>query len=245
MKKLACIVFTILATASAFAQQTVVRVAAVQRVNLLQDPLPASAWAIVDAPPDGWPSHLGKLLDAIETRTGAAPMNLLEVDRAALDPGQERKVGRAPVTLLARNGDLAEVKVAAAVVHVPAGGTAVVGNGVHFFAVSVLDPGQAARVIDPIRARSDGSATMPQVISRVNPLYPEDARRARVSGIVIVEAEIDQEGNVAWVHVLKPLPNGLGEAAADAVRQWRFTPATIDGKPVPVLFNMTTNFKLN
>ena len=57
-------------------------------------------------------------------------------------------------------------------------------------------------------------------------------------------AFIDKTGAVRDVHVLKPLPNGLSEAAADAVRQWRFQPATRRGQPVGVLFNLTVNFKL-
>ena len=245
MKKLACIVFTILATASAFGQQKVVRVAAIDRViNRDQEVLPGP-WTAVEAPADGWPSQLGKLLDAMEARTATAPMNLLEVGRAAMEPGQERTVARAEVTLVASGADAADVKVQSATVHVPVNGTVVVGNGIHYFAVSALDAERASHTVDPVRARKSDVATFPEVISRVDPVYPEDARRARISGIVILEAEIDDQGNVVWVHVLKPLPYFLSDAAADAVRQWKFAPATVDGKPVAVLFNLTTNFKLN
>ena len=80
---------------------------------------------------------------------------------------------------------------------------------------------------------------------RVEPAYPEVARKARVSGIVIVECTIDKNGIVTDVHVLKPLPFGLDQAAVEAVRKWRFKPGTLNGQPVDVLYNLTVNFKLN
>ena len=45
--------------------------------------------------------------------------------------------------------------------------------------------------------------------------------------------------------MLKGLSHGLDQAAVDAIRQWTFEPATIDGKPVPVIFNLTIRFKLD
>ncbi len=45
--------------------------------------------------------------------------------------------------------------------------------------------------------------------------------------------------------VLKGLPFGLDQAAADAVKRWRFKPGTLNGAPVDVIFNLTVNFKLN
>ena len=83
------------------------------------------------------------------------------------------------------------------------------------------------------------------VINRVEPVYPEVARKARISGIVIVECIIDKSGNVTNVQVLKPLPFGLDQAAVDAVRRWKFRPGTLNGQPVDVIFNLTVNFKLN
>ena len=46
------------------------------------------------------------------------------------------------------------------------------------------------------------------------------------------------------VRVLKSLPMGLTEAAIDAVKQWRFKPATLDNRPVSVYFTLTVNFQL-
>jgi len=243
MRKLAWIVFIFLATASASAQQTVVRVVACDRAGVRAEDLQADAWQPIEARAGGWPSNLGALLDELERRAAVAPIRVMEIERAALDPGQERMIAGLPVRLLSRASDTAEVSVNSVVVRVPAGGTVVVGNRVHFFAVSVLDSEAAARTSDPVRIKND-VVTPPRPISTVNPFYPESARRDRVSGIVIVQVEIDETGNVLWVHVLKGLPDGLSEAAVDAVRQRHFEPATADGKPVAVLFNLTTNFRL-
>lgn len=87
--------------------------------------------------------------------------------------------------------------------------------------------------------------TRPEPVKRVEPAYPEEYRRARVTGIVVLEVAISETGVVEHVSVLKSLAPGLDMAAADAVRQWTFKPATRDGKAVPVLFNLTIHFKLN
>jgi TonB family protein len=89
-----------------------------------------------------------------------------------------------------------------------------------------------------------GDVTAPQSIVRVEPVYTEIARKARIEGIVIIEAIIDRQGNVTDVRVLKPLPMGLDQAALDAVRKWKFKPGTLNGQPVPVIYNLTVNFRL-
>lgn len=117
------------------------------------------------------------------------------------------------------------------------------------------------RVIDSIRAvwrtdpptlrfqtegalRVGGDVRPPVVISRVEPLYTEEARAARIAGIVILEALVDKNGVLRDAVVLKDLPYGLGQSALDAVQQWQFEPGTRDGEPVDVLFNLTVNFKI-
>ena len=107
----------------------------------------------------------------------------------------------------------------------------------------VAEPTPAPAPTAPLRVGGDVKA--PIKISSVDPTYPEVARKARVSGIVIVECTIDKGGNVTDVHVLKPLPFGLDQAAAEAVRKWKFKPGTLNGQPVDVLYNLTVNFKLN
>lgn len=76
------------------------------------------------------------------------------------------------------------------------------------------------------------------------PPYTEDARQGRVQGVVILEAIIDALGNVDDVKVLKGLPMGLTEQAVQTASEWKFKPATRDGTPVAVFFNLTIRFSL-
>jgi protein TonB len=94
----------------------------------------------------------------------------------------------------------------------------------------------------PVRVGGDVKA--PVNVSRVDPQYTEIARKARIEGIVIIEAIIDRDGNVTDARVLKPLPMGLDQAALEAVRRWKYKPGTLNGQPVPVIYNLTVNFRL-
>ena len=89
-----------------------------------------------------------------------------------------------------------------------------------------------------------GAVTRPVILDAPQPRYTEIARRAGVQGTVIVEAVINEQGRVTDVQVLKTLPMGLDQAAVDAVRSWRFKPATLAGKAVKVFYTLTVNFTL-
>ncbi len=84
----------------------------------------------------------------------------------------------------------------------------------------------------------------PQVIKRVEAAYPLEARMKGVKGLVVLQVLIDKTGAVRQIVVRKEFASGLSEAAVDAVRQWQFAPATLDGKPVDVVLNLTINFRL-
>ena len=91
----------------------------------------------------------------------------------------------------------------------------------------------------------DKSITAPVVVKRVEPAYPEAYRQTRIEGKVILEAAITAEGQIENFAILESLGPAIDMAAIDAVRQWTFKPAMRDGKAIPVLFNLTINFKLN
>ena len=83
----------------------------------------------------------------------------------------------------------------------------------------------------------------PAKIVNVNPVYPPEAREARVQGVVILEATISRTGEVSDVEVMRSVPL-LDEAAVAAVRQWRYEPTLVDGEPVSILMTVTMNFQL-
>jgi TonB family protein len=102
--------------------------------------------------------------------------------------------------------------------------------------------GQEAPAGPPYRV--GGEVTRPEKVAGETPQYTELARRARVTGVVILEAVIDEQGNVTETRVLKGLPMGLDRQAVDAVKTWKFNPATLRGRPVPVYYVLTVNFQL-
>lgn len=94
----------------------------------------------------------------------------------------------------------------------------------------------------PIRV--GGQIKMPKLIRKVNPVYPEIARKARIEGVVILEIIVDKQGNVRDIRVLRPLGMGCTEAAIEAVKQWRYEPSTLNGKPIEIQGTVTVNFRL-
>lgn len=93
----------------------------------------------------------------------------------------------------------------------------------------------------PVRAT--GNITPPRLIQKVDPVYPEAARQARIEGTVILEATTDVYGRVKNTKVLKSVPP-LDQAAIDAVTQWVYEPIIIDGNPRGVIFTVTVAFNL-
>jgi len=93
----------------------------------------------------------------------------------------------------------------------------------------------------PVRLHSGIRA--PQRLVHVAPVYPVIAQSARVQGVVIIEATLDERGNVVRADILRSIPL-LDAAALDAVRQWKFTPTLLNGIAVPIVMTVTVNFTL-
>jgi protein TonB len=92
--------------------------------------------------------------------------------------------------------------------------------------------------------RVGGEVKEPIEVSRVKPQYPEAARKARMQGVVILEAIITKDGSVSDVRILRGINPLLDNAAMRAVQQWRYKPATFNGRPVPVYLTVTVTFTL-
>lgn len=99
-------------------------------------------------------------------------------------------------------------------------------------------------VDEPSRlVRVGGLIREPKRIVTVPAEYPDIARSARIEGLVIVEATIDEQGFVTGARVLRSVPL-LDGAALAALKQWRYTPTLLNGVPVRVLLTITFNFRL-
>ena len=95
----------------------------------------------------------------------------------------------------------------------------------------------------PAPVRVGGNIKAPIKTKDVRPTYPTIAQSARVQGVVIIEATIGPDGRVQEAKVLRSIAL-LDSAALDAVKQWVFTPTTLNGVPVPVIMTVTVNFTL-
>jgi TonB family protein len=103
------------------------------------------------------------------------------------------------------------------------------------------DRNVSATLQAPVRV--GGNIRPPTKVHDARPVYPIEAQDARVQGVVIVEATIDESGRVVQACVLRSIPM-LDEAALQAVGQWEFTPTLLNGNPVPVIMTVTVNFTL-
>jgi peptidyl-prolyl cis-trans isomerase A (cyclophilin A) len=81
------------------------------------------------------------------------------------------------------------------------------------------------------------------LISKTPPVYPIDAKKAGVSGTVVLLATIGTDGSVKDLRVLSG-PDLLRQAALDAVQQWRYRPYLLNGQPVEVRTTINIIFTL-
>jgi periplasmic protein TonB len=93
----------------------------------------------------------------------------------------------------------------------------------------------------PIRLHS--GIKPPERVVYIAPAYPVVARATHVEGVVIIEATIDEHGNVTQTRVLRSIPL-LDDPAVAAVRQWKFSPTLLNNVPVSIVMTVTVNFKL-
>lgn len=99
----------------------------------------------------------------------------------------------------------------------------------------------------PILSAGVGDVPEPILIFRVEPDYPDAARRARVDGFVLLEAIVNKRGDVVNVKVLQSPPSryGFSEKATEAVEKWKFKPAIYRGRPINVRIRFSVEFNLH
>jgi TonB family protein len=89
-----------------------------------------------------------------------------------------------------------------------------------------------------------GGVSAPQLIFSPDPEFSDEARRAKYQGVCVVSLIVDAQGNPQRVQVVRHLGMGLDEKAVEAVKQYKFKAATLQGKPVPVEVNIEVNFRI-
>lgn len=117
------------------------------------------------------------------------------------------------------------------------------GTGIGEGTGSGIGPGEGGGIGGgPYRPGS--GVTPPRLLKEVRADYTDEARRANVTGEVVLEIVVRRDGSVGDVRILQRLGSGLEQRAIAAVRQWRFAPATLKGVPVDVIVEVGVEFKL-
>ena len=95
----------------------------------------------------------------------------------------------------------------------------------------------------PLAALPAG-AEPPVLMGRVEPTYPDLAKRMRLSGEVVLRVIVEADGRVGAVDVVSGAPAGMTAAAVEAVKKWTYRPARVDGQPVAVMKEVRVRFSL-
>jgi TonB family protein len=97
----------------------------------------------------------------------------------------------------------------------------------------------------PTPVRVGGNIKAPTKLVNVNPVYPPSMRQAGRAGVVKIEAIVGTDGSVLATRVVSDnVHPDFATAATDAVRQWKFSPTLLNGKPVDVAINVSIDFSL-
>jgi protein TonB len=102
-------------------------------------------------------------------------------------------------------------------------------------------PPPPPQTLPPVRI--GGKIQAPTLIRRVEPVYPDIAVLAHVTGVVILEATVNERGEVVNVVVLRSIKM-LDQAAINAVKQWRYSPVLLNGTPRSFVLTVTLSFSI-
>ncbi|MBZ5723818.1 MAG: TonB family protein, partial [Acidobacteriia bacterium] len=91
---------------------------------------------------------------------------------------------------------------------------------------------------------AEGEIVPPKLLEKVEPVYTQEAKAAKLAGTMRVYVEIATDGRAYNMRIVQGLGLGLEDAAVDAISQWRFQPATRDGIPVPAQATVEINWRL-
>jgi periplasmic protein TonB len=105
------------------------------------------------------------------------------------------------------------------------------------------DPSKRPETEIVYRLGRDG-VTPPRAIYRVDPTYDDASRKAKISSAVVLTIIVTPDGNPKSIRIAKSLSPSLDQRAIEAVAQWKFAPATKDGKPVAIQVDIQVTYNL-
>lgn len=108
-------------------------------------------------------------------------------------------------------------------------------------------PAQPPPLPGPVDEETPGVERPVALAGRLQPAYPEAARRFGLEGMVVLRALITESGDVESIEVVRETRPGLGfgAAAAEAVSTWKYRPGRLDGRPVAVMLTVVVDFRLH
>jgi len=105
-------------------------------------------------------------------------------------------------------------------------------------------PATMPKIASPQRVRVSQAVSNGLVVKKVYPHYPPEARKEHIQGAVVMHAIISKAGDIETLELISGDPV-LSPAAIDAVKQWKYKPYLLNGKPVEVDTQIQVNFTLS
>ncbi len=176
-------------------------------------------------------ASLLRLATTMADRTTATPLNAIGVFDANILEERIMRLTRTQPTL-SRARRIAMTAVAIGLL---------LGSGVSAVAMGFdVNPSNREETIYHV----GNGVSAPVLISSVDATYSKKARSAHYQGVSVVSLIVDANGRPQGIHTARKLGMGLDEKAIEAVRQYKFTPAMRQGKPVPVAIQIEVNFRI-
>lgn len=181
---------------------------------------------------------------------GAKTIPAASTERIPKSPAASDTVAAAPPPPEPKKPNIGEVHLASPMVNRPvkqadgiAAPTISEGDSAANLGAGLSEPSSAQPTAPEAPLPVGGDVRAAKLINSVSPAYPAMAKNEHVAGDVRIDALIDATGKVTTMKVLSG-PALLQRAAMDALRQWKYQPATLDGKPVPMHLTVTLQFRM-
>ena len=195
-----------------------------------EPPIPVTFYASAPPPPPPPPAAPKAAPKPVQQQAKVVPVRPTEMTAPTIIPDKIPEAPSAPEPEGASGGSRAGSRAAS---------KAACRAGCSEASSAGRDPGGGRAAAG--RRRRQGA----RAVQKIEPSYPEAARKARMEGVVILEAIITVDGSVQDVKVLKSVNPLLDASAVRAVQQWKYKPATLNGRAVRVFLTVTVTFNLH